>query len=148
MSLFFVNRSQKHLTKIVITNFCKFVTKFDICAQELKTIPSFRPTLFHCIVYSPRELIMARHTYHEGPDNRRKQQLRRNEKPRRGRQSNRGGVWHEHKCKWCGLYYAHFHPMKYYDHPQFKYQCPNKDCEAYHQRRNETRAYLIDNQNY
>ena len=148
MFSFFINRSQKQLAKIVITHFCDFIPKFDICALELKSIVLFRPTPFSFVGCWPRESAMARHTYHEGPDNRKKKQSRRNEKPRRGRQSNRGGVWHEHKCKWCGLYYAHFHPMKYYDHPQFKYQCPNKDCEAYHQRRNETRAYLIYRQNY
>ena len=53
----------------------------------------------------------------------------------------RGGVWHEHKCKWCGFYYVHFHPMKFYGHSQFKYQCPNKDCESYHNGTNDTRAY-------
>ena len=148
MFLFFVNRSQKQLTKIVILHCCGFIPKFYICAQEQKNIASFRPTPFNFVDYCKKELTMARHTYREEPENKKKQHSRRNEKYPKGRQSNRGGVWHEHKCKWCGLYYAHFHPMKYYDHPQFKYQCPNKDCEAYHQRKNDTRAYLIDKQNF
>ena len=48
------------------------------------------------------------------------------EKPNHRRSQNkyhsgrfrRGGVWHEHKCKWCGLYYIHLHPMKFYGHSQ------------------------------
>ena len=58
----------------------------------------------------------------------------------------RRGIWHEHKCRWCKLYYVHLHPMRYPDHSQFKYQCPNEKCIAYHCGRNDTRAYLIDDQ--
>ena len=54
------------------------------------------------------------------------------------------GVWHEHKCRWCKLYYVHLHPMRYPDHSQFKYQCPNEKCISYHCGSNDTRAYLIE----
>ena len=55
----------------------------------------------------------------------------------------RRGIWHEHKCRWCKLNYVHLHPMRYSDHSQFKYQCPNEKCISYHRGRNDTRAYLI-----
>ena len=56
----------------------------------------------------------------------------------------RRGIWHEHKCRWCKLYYVHLHPMRYPDHSQFKYQCPNEKCISYHRGHNDTRAYLIE----
>ena len=91
--------------------------------------------------------MMVRHTYSQSEVGRNRDHWKRHEKSRGNRKSNSGGVWHEHKCKWCSKCYAHLHPMKYHDHPQFKYQCPNKFCEAYHRGRNETRAYLIENKN-
>ena len=62
-----------------------------------------------------------------------------------GGKERRSGIWHEHKCRWCKLYYVHVHPMRYPDHSQFQYQCPNEKCISYHRGRNDTRAYLIEN---
>ena len=123
----------------------RYIPKIDICRQQKHLYIVSKQTILSLIscIWS-NEPIMARHTYREEDINQEKRHWRRSEKRRGGRKSSRGGVWHEHKCKWCGVYYAHLHPMRYYDHPQFKYQCPNKECVAYHQGRNETRAYVIE----
>ena len=63
-----------------------------------------------------------------------------------GRKEKRRGIWHEHKCRWCKFYYVHLHPMRYPDHSQFQYQCPNEKCISYHRGHNDTRAYLIEDQ--
>lgn len=50
---------------------------------------------------------------------------------------------HNHKCIKCGKLYIHYHRYKYAAHPQYPKQCPNTQCEWYHDGNNETEARLV-----
>ena len=145
---FLLPRDSSENLILVIPNriICVNITNLDKFVHENRLLTCLRTFSIYLGNYQSTEDIMVRHTYHREEDSRNTDYCKRQDKSRKAKNSKRGGVWHEHKCKWCGVYYAHLHPMRYHDHPQFKYQCPNKHCEAYHRGKNETRAYVVEKQ--
>jgi hypothetical protein len=47
---------------------------------------------------------------------------------------------HQHKCVSCNIVYHHIHKYKNEAHAQFKYQCPNVDCDYHYSK--VTRDYI------
>ncbi|UHM27632.1 MAG: polyprotein [Fushun laodelphax striatellus flavivirus 1] len=45
------------------------------------------------------------------------------------------GTLHQHRCVKCNILYEHIHNVKHEDHGQFEYQCPNRRCFWYWQKR-------------